>query len=62
MAEGSRRFPPRWRADKMPGGGGPGHLRSFVGLDLNLMAHVVDVPLQEVRDLLDRGTEREPVP
>ena len=29
---------------------------------LNLMAHVVDIPLQEVRDLLDRGAERESVP
>jgi hypothetical protein len=37
-------------------------LRSFVGVDLHLMAHVVDVPLQEVRDLLDRGAERETVP
>jgi len=25
------------------------------------MAHVVDIPLQEVRDLLDRGAEREAV-
>jgi hypothetical protein len=25
------------------------------------MAHVVDIPLQEVRDLLDRGAERESV-
>jgi hypothetical protein len=29
---------------------------------LNLMAHVVDIPLQEVRDLLDPGAERESVP
>jgi hypothetical protein len=33
-----------------------------VGLDFNLMAYVVDIPLQEVRDLLDRGAERETVP
>ena len=31
-------------------------------LNLNLMAYVVDVPLQEVPDLLDRGAERETVP
>jgi hypothetical protein len=40
----------------------PSRLRSFVGLDLHLMAHVVNVPLQKVRDLLDRGAERETVP
>ena len=26
------------------------------------MAHIVDIPLQEVRDLLDRGAELETVP
>jgi hypothetical protein len=35
---------------------------NFVGLDLDLMAHVIDVPLQEIRDLLDRRAERETVP
>jgi hypothetical protein len=35
---------------------------SFVGLDLDLLAHVVNVPLQKIRDLLDRGAERETIP
>ena len=39
-----------------------GPLRSFVGLDLNLMAHIVDIPLQEVGDLFDQGAVRETVP
>ena len=38
------------------------NIRPRAYLDFNLMAYVLDVPLQEVRDLLDRGAECEAVP